>query len=75
MRRMVAEKIAAFAEALLLPTAAIKGGSSNHVTKRVLSVYKKRAHPNRPTINEIEFNMMLSAMENHQVWQQLRIGA
>jgi len=47
-RRMVAEKIAALAEAQTAAAiAAIKGGSSNHVTKRALGVYKKRVHRNR----------------------------
>ena len=45
---MVTEKIAALAEAqAAATTAAIEGGTSRQVTKKVLGVYKKRVHRNR----------------------------
>jgi hypothetical protein len=47
-RRMVTEKVAAFAEAqTAAATAAFKGGKNRHVAKRVLGVYKKRVRANR----------------------------
>jgi hypothetical protein len=45
---MVTEKIAALAEAqVAAASAAMKGGSSRQVTKRVLGVYKKRVRRNK----------------------------
>jgi hypothetical protein len=47
-RRMVTEKVAAFAEAQAAAAgAAIKGGKDHHVAKKVLGVYKKRVRANR----------------------------
>jgi hypothetical protein len=47
-RRMVAEKIAALAEAqVAAATAAIEGRSSQQITKKALGVYKKRVHRNK----------------------------
>ena len=46
--RMVTEKIAALAEAqVAAASAAIEGGSSRRVTRKVLGVYKKRVHRNK----------------------------
>ena len=46
-RRMITEKVAALAEAqAAAATAAIKGGNSHHVAKKVLGVYKKRVRGN-----------------------------
>ena len=45
---MVTEKIAALAEAqVAAASAAIEGGSSRRVTRKVLGVYKKRVHRNK----------------------------
>jgi hypothetical protein len=47
-RRMVTEKVAAFAEAQAAGAgAAIKGGKDHHVAKKALGVYKKRVRANR----------------------------
>ena len=47
-RRMVTEKVVAFGEAQAAATAAaIKGGKSDRVAKKVLGVYKKRVHANK----------------------------
>jgi hypothetical protein len=47
-RRMVTEKVAALTEAqVAVATAAIKGGSSQRITRKVLGVYKKRVHRNK----------------------------
>jgi hypothetical protein len=48
VRRMVAEKVAALAEAQsAAATAVIKGGKSHRVAKKVLGVYRKRVRANR----------------------------
>jgi hypothetical protein len=45
---MVTEKVAALTEAqVAVATAAIKGGSSQRITRKVLGVYKKRVHRNK----------------------------
>jgi hypothetical protein len=47
-RRMVTEKVVALTEAqVAVATAAIKGGSSQRITRKVLGVYKKRVHRNK----------------------------
>ena len=47
-RRMVTEKVAALAEAqATAAAAALKGGKSHRVVKKVLRVYKKRVRANR----------------------------
>jgi hypothetical protein len=47
-RRMVTEKVAALAEAQTTAVAAaVKGGKSHRVAKKVLGVYKKRVRANR----------------------------
>jgi hypothetical protein len=46
--RMVTEKIAAFTEAqAAAATAAVRGGGSRRVAKKVLGVYKKRVRRNK----------------------------
>jgi hypothetical protein len=47
-KRMVTEKVAAFAEAQAAAVAtAIEGGSSRRLGKKVVGVYKKRVRANR----------------------------
>ena len=53
-RRMVTEKVAAFAEAqAAAATAVMKGGKNHHVAKKALGVYKKRVRANKRRLTRV----------------------